>query len=87
MDNSLNTIFNAALKFGGADFFINRLPSCIYSNLKPGFGQRRYQQEAFGRFAFYWNEYPERSKGVPTQLLFHMATGSGKTIQALSPIG
>lgn len=77
---SLYEILNAALKFGGPDFYKSRVPEYIYSNLKDGYGQRPYQQEAFGRFVFYWNEYHDRPKGVPTQLLYHMATGSGKTL-------
>jgi type III restriction enzyme len=76
----LNEILDAALKFNGPDFYKNQVPEYIYSNLKNGFGQRPYQQEAFGRFVFFWNDYHDRPKGVPTQLLYHMATGSGKTL-------
>ena len=77
---TLNQTLDAALKFGGPEFYRNRVPAYIYSNLRNGYGQRPYQQEAFGRFIFYLNEYHERPKGIPTQLLFHMATGSGKTL-------
>lgn len=77
---TLNQILDAALKFGGPEFYKSRVPKYIYSNLRNGFGQRPYQQEAFGRFIFYMNEYHERPNGVPTQLLYHMATGSGKTL-------
>lgn len=77
---SLNQILDAALKFSGPDFYKSRVPDFIYKNLKYGFGKRHYQQEAFGRFVFYWNEYHDKPKGVPTQLLYHMATGSGKTL-------
>lgn len=77
---SLNQILDAALKFGGSEFYKSRVPSYIYTNLKNGYGQRPYQQEAFGRFVFYMNEYHDRPKGVPTQMLYHMATGSGKTL-------
>ena len=80
MTQSLNQILDAALKFSGPDFYKSRVPDFIYQNLKDGFGKRPYQQEAFGRFIFYWNEYHDRPKGVPTQLLYHMATGSGKTL-------
>lgn len=76
----LNEILDSALKFNGPDFFKKQVPEYIYSNLKNGFGQRPYQQEAFGRFVFFWNDYHDRPKGVPTQLLYHMATGSGKTL-------
>ncbi len=80
MKVTLNETLDAALKFGGPEFYKSRVPSYIYTNLRNGFGQRPYQQEAFGRFVFYMNEYHERPKGVPTQLLYHMATGSGKTL-------
>lgn len=76
----LNEILDAALKFNGPDFYKKQVPEYIYSNLKNGFGQRPYQQEAFGRFVFFWNDYHDKPKGVPTQLLYHMATGSGKTL-------
>lgn len=50
----------------------------IENNLNPGFRLRPYQVEAFARFEYYMEKYPQ--KIIPTQLLFHMATGSGKTI-------
>ena len=77
---SLNQTLDAALKLGGPEFYKSRVPLYIYTNLRNGYGQRPYQREAFGRFLFYMNEYHERPKGVPTQLLYHMATGSGKTL-------
>ena len=80
MGQSLTKILDAVQKQGDPCFYSNYVPSFLYSNLKNGFGQRPYQQEAFGRFIYYWNEYPGKPKGVPTQLLFHMATGSGKTL-------
>lgn len=76
----LNEILDAALKFNGPDFYKKQVPEYIYSNLKEGFVPRPYQQEAFGRFVFFWNDYHDKPKGVPTQLLYHMATGSGKTL-------
>lgn len=78
--DKLNLIFDAALKFNGSEFYKNQVPDFIYSNLKKGFGDRAYQQEAFGRFIYYWEKYPNRMNGEPTQLLYHMATGSGKTL-------
>ncbi|WP_199560943.1 DEAD/DEAH box helicase family protein [Mucilaginibacter hurinus] len=45
-------------------------------NLK--FPPRPYQIEAFARFFYYLTDYKKRAK--PSQLLFHMATGSGKTL-------
>lgn len=76
----LNEILDATLKFNGPDFYKKQVPGYIYSNLRKGFGQRPYQQEAFGRFVFFCKDYPDRPKREPTQLLYHMATGSGKTL-------
>lgn len=50
----------------------------IKNNLNKRFQLRPYQEEAFSRFTYYAIQYPDRIK--PTQLLFHMATGSGKTL-------
>ena len=55
-----------------------QIPAYLFSNLNPTFQLRPYQQEAFSRFIFYSESYPQKIK--PTQLLFHMATGSGKTL-------
>jgi len=48
----------------------------IKQNLR--YEARPYQIEAFARFTYYLNKYKHRRK--PSQLLFHMATGSGKTL-------
>jgi type III restriction enzyme len=54
------------------------VPAHIGKNLSPAFELRPYQSEAFSRFLFYWDNKKLRQN--PTQLLFHMATGSGKTL-------
>ncbi|MGB2842604.1 MAG: DEAD/DEAH box helicase family protein [Halobacteriota archaeon] len=54
------------------------IPKFITDNLNPAFGLREYQTEAIGRFIYYMSEDTQKSK--PSQLLFHMATGSGKTL-------
>lgn len=54
------------------------IPESIKSNLNPTFELRPYQEEAFSRFLFYYNNQTIRQK--PSQILFHMATGSGKTL-------
>lgn len=51
------------------------VPEHILSNIKPGFGKRPYQTEAFSRFLFWWNS----KNRTQNRFLFHMATGSGKT--------
>ncbi len=50
----------------------------IKNNLNPKFELRPYQIEALVRFDAHLNNNSERK--IPTQLLFHMATGSGKTL-------
>lgn len=80
MQQPLNQILDAALQFYGPDFYKSKVPEFIHNNLKQNLTIRPYQQEAFGRFVFYWTDYHARPKGVPTQLLYHMATGSGKTL-------
>ena len=50
----------------------------IKNNLNPKFELRPYQIEALAKFDFHLNNNSERKR--PTQLLFHMATGSGKTL-------
>ncbi len=50
----------------------------IKNNLNPKFELRPYQIEALARFDFHLTHNSDRKR--PTQLLFHMATGSGKTL-------
>jgi type III restriction enzyme len=56
------------------------LPNWISDNLKPGFGQRPYQIEAFQRFILCDSEDFEGKPKRPFHLLYNMATGSGKTL-------
>ena len=72
---SLNDKITGAVSLGLLQL---EAPDFILSNLREGYGQRPYQIEAFSRFIFYINNDKFRTK--PTQLLFHMATGSGKTL-------
>lgn len=76
MPFKLLTDFDAVQNVTGQ--FNDELPSYITNNLNPNFEIRDYQKEAFNRFDFYLNTYKKRVK--PTQLLFQMATGSGKTL-------
>jgi len=68
----------------GYDFLSERgllskdIPKYIEDNLNPVFELREYQKEAIARFIYYIEKDSNRIK--PTQLLFHMATGSGKTL-------
>lgn len=54
------------------------VPDFITHNLNSDFELRPYQINALARFFFYVNDFKDRTR--PTQLLFHMATGSGKTL-------
>ena len=54
------------------------LPPLIARNLNPGFELRPYQIAAFENFITYFEDETLRVR--PTQTLFHMATGSGKTL-------
>src|SRR3989344_4110307 len=54
------------------------VPDFIIKNLNQKLPLRPYQVEAFSRFFYYLNNYPERK--MPAHLLFNMATGSGKTM-------
>ena len=70
--------FNSIKESFGTDYFISRMGEEIAQNLNPKFELREYQREALGRFDFYFSEFQKRK--FPAQLLFHMATGSGKTL-------
>jgi len=61
-----------------AKLFEGRVSDTVINNLNPIFELRNYQKEAISRFDYYIEDYPERKK--PIHLLFHMATGSGKTL-------
>lgn len=66
--------------FTGKDFFTDKSKENIeiLKNLNPRFSIRKYQQEALGRFYYYFTDYP--GKNLPIHLMFNMATGSGKTL-------
>lgn len=70
--------FNSLKEAHGEDYFTSRVSDEIVQNLNPNFELREYQKEALGRFDFYFTEYRQRK--WPAHLLFHMATGSGKTL-------
>src|SRR3989338_5113153 len=54
------------------------IPDFVLKNLNPKFVIREYQTEAIARFRYYLNSY--EGLKTPAHLLFHMATGSGKTL-------
>ncbi|MEG0900232.1 MAG: DEAD/DEAH box helicase family protein, partial [Oscillospiraceae bacterium] len=57
---------------------IAEMPKLIPQNLNPNFKLRPYQEAAFENFITYFQS--EKLCQKPTQTLFHMATGSGKTM-------
>lgn len=56
------------------------LPVHLVNNLNPVFQMRPYQERGFRYFLNYWNEVFDGKPRQNHQLLFHMATGSGKTM-------
>lgn len=64
-----------ARKYNPAAF---AMPKEIAPNLNPVFEIRPYQRQAFENFAFHFAGPTAGKK--PMQVLFHMATGSGKTL-------
>ena len=57
---------------------VAEMPQYIPANLNPEFELRPYQVTAFENFVTYFEN--DRMCRKPTQTLFHMATGSGKTL-------
>ena len=55
------------------------IPDAVISNLNPAFAIRPYQTRALQLFLNYWQEAFDGKPRQNHQLLFHMATGSGKT--------
>ena len=55
------------------------IPASVLRNLNPNLPLRPYQENAFARFFLCMkNDFP--GKAHPLHFLFHMATGSGKTL-------
>ena len=76
----LHEIFSNHKNMMGENVFSDLVPEYIISNLNPNFEVRPYQNEAFGRFEFFLDAYPNKPKNSPLNALYHMATGSGKTL-------
>lgn len=72
---TLEQKISASIDLGNA---LSEVPLELTNNLNPTFALRPYQTEAFGRFIYYLNN--KHLRQMPSQLLFHMATGSGKTL-------
>lgn len=74
----LHEEFNSTQSVVGKDFFKTKVPAPLIVNLTNSAELREYQREGIGRLIYYLTEYPSKKK--PSHLLFHMATGSGKTL-------
>lgn len=64
--------------FEDGGFIEQEIPTTITDNLNPRLVLRPYQKRAIARFVHYWQQ--DKGKTFPIQLLFNMATGSGKTL-------
>jgi type III restriction enzyme len=84
MPQTLVEKLNAFSELRGLDELKRNIPNFITNNLNPKFEIREYQKEALARFQYYFSEYND--KKYPIHLLFHMATGSGKTLLMASDI-
>ena len=71
----LYEVYNNA-SVGGFKDFKNEIPEYISSNLRHPL--RPYQKEAIGRYLYYKND--KNNRVFPEQILYNMATGSGKTL-------
>jgi type III restriction enzyme len=67
-------------EFGKKSIDAISLPVRITDNLNPGLPIRPYQSKAFRYYLQYMDEPFEGKPKINHQLLFHMATGSGKTL-------
>ncbi|MEE4208033.1 MAG: DEAD/DEAH box helicase family protein, partial [Parvularcula sp.] len=75
MSQTLAREFDALAKYGALK---SDIPDDITGNLAPHITLRPYQRTALERWLFYIDKYEARPKAP--HLLFHMATGSGKTV-------
>lgn len=79
--SDLKTLQDTLITEFGKRGIENRLiPKSILGSLNPNFELRPYQEKAFKLFATYWHESFDGKPRSNHQLLFHMATGSGKTL-------
>ncbi|WP_173935081.1 DEAD/DEAH box helicase family protein [Chelativorans sp. Marseille-P2723] len=75
MTQTLNDKLGAAADMG---LLKKDIPDHITGNLAPKIALRPYQVTALERFLFFVEDYPQKPSNP--HLLFHMATGSGKTV-------
>lgn len=81
IDEFLRNNLQATLRseLGRKQIESSELPESFSASLNPAMRLRPYQTKAFQYFISYW-ENDFEGKAFKPQLLFHMATGSGKTL-------
>lgn len=72
----MNTLHEILSQKADAAYYRGLIPASVKANLQTNFPLRNYQQEAIGRFVYQY----EQGKSKEKKWLFHMATGSGKTL-------
>ena len=77
-DQRLVDKLDSMSELGGLDSYMD-LPDYITKNLNEKISIREYQKKAIARLVFYLSD-KNPIKKLPIHLLFHMATGSGKTL-------
>jgi len=75
----LHKIFDTGSRFN-KQIDNSEIPDYLTKNLSPIFELRPYQQKAFSRFIYFINNGFDDKQVMPYQLMFNMATGSGKTM-------
>jgi len=75
---SESKLYNEYKIFLERGFIDKSVPSYIENNINDKFDLRDYQEEAISFFEFYLEE--DSKENQPIHLLYHMATGSGKTL-------
>jgi type III restriction enzyme len=77
----LKTLYQTLIEeLGKRNIEKTEIPSAITDNLNKAFIIRPYQVRTLQFFLNYWQEAFEGRPRQNHQLLFHMATGSGKTL-------
>jgi type III restriction enzyme len=84
LGTSTQTLLDKLNTVSEMGFLKRDIPDFVLDNLNHKFAIREYQTEAMARMKFYYEDYPDRN--LPIHLLFHMATGSGKTLLMASNI-
>ena len=77
-ENKLSNNYDFLIERKMISLDIGNIPAFIKDNINQDFELREYQINAIARFIEYFVNEP--NKNFPIQLLFNMATGSGKTL-------